>query len=506
MEYEHLDFKEALLYLGEKAGVDTTNIKLVKKDNHLDKYYDIYSLSLKYFQNNLLTKEGEQARNYLSERKITQDVIKEFEIGLSLSTRDDLTKLLEQKSYNIEDLNKIGLSRNNYDIYTDRIMFPLYDINGHPVGFSGRIYKDNNQNKYLNTQETPIFKKGECLYHYHIAKEEVRIKKNLIIMEGFMDVIRASTIGIKNTIALMGTALTKEQIRLIKRLSNNIILCLDGDNPGKEAARKIAETFERENIEVKIVTLTDDDDPDTFILKHGKEKFISYIENAVNYNDYKLKVMRENVNFQSDEEKSNYINSVLKEISNIKDEIRVEIILKKLAKEFDLRYNTLEKRLFSIKKEKPKKQIVKVKKENVHKSKYQQAIEQIIYFMLTNEWVITEVMKENLLVINENMRKLIQEIIYYYKQYGKITIADFYTYLTDKTSLLTSLNEILNGSYQDDLTKEILYLYFKVIKDENLNMQIKQLENKMMQEVDPLEQARVGEEIRKLRIGDNNNG
>lgn len=506
MDFEHLNYKETLAYLGNQVGVDTSGIKILKKDSKYDKFYDMYNLTLKYYQNNLLTKEGQKARDYLKERNIDDNIIKEFEIGLSLNKRDDLTTLLLKKEYNLEDLNKIGLSRNNYDIYNDRIMFPLYDINGKVVGFSGRIYKDNGQNKYLNTQETVIFKKGECLYHYHIAKEEVRLEKSLIIMEGFMDVIRASSIGIKNTIALMGTALTKEQIKLIKRLSNNIILCLDGDDPGKHAAYSIGETFIKENIEVKIVTLSNNDDPDTFILKHGKDKFISYLENAVNFNDYKLKVMRENVNFQSDEEKSNYINNVLSEIATIDDEIRVEIILKKLAKEFDLRYNTLEKRLFSIKKEKPQKDIVKIKKETIHKDKYQQAIEQIIYYMLTNEWVITEVIREKLLVTNDNMRKLVQEIIYYYKHYGKITIADFYTYLTEKETLLISLNEILNSNYQDSLTKEVLYLYFQVIKDENKKQQIKLLEKRLVEEVDPLAQAQIAEEIRRLRIGDNNNG
>ena len=122
-------------------------------------------------------------------------------------------------------LNDIGLSNRDNDIYIDRIMFPLYDLEGNVVAFSGRIYNTKDQSKYINTMETDIFKKGEMLYHYHIAREECRLKKSVIVMEGFMDVIRASTIGIKNTVALMGTALTKEQIALIKRLSNNIKLC-----------------------------------------------------------------------------------------------------------------------------------------------------------------------------------------------------------------------------------------------------------------------------------------
>ena len=116
-------------------------------------------------------------------------IIKEFEIGLSLESKDDLTKLLTGKNYDLATLNKIGLSSDDHDVYNDRIMFPLYDVSGRVVGFSGRIYKDNGQNKYVNTKETEIFKKGELLYHYHIAKEECRLKKSVIIMEGFMKVM-----------------------------------------------------------------------------------------------------------------------------------------------------------------------------------------------------------------------------------------------------------------------------------------------------------------------------
>lgn len=508
MNYENLSFLEVVNYLGEKVGVDTKNIKVKKQDSKYDKYYDIYDLSVKYFQNNLSAEVGTIARNYLQKRGINDDVIKEFQIGLSLKSRDDLTKLLTLKKYNLTDLNTIGLASDNHDIYNNRIMFPLTDPNGRVVGFSGRIYLDDSNNKYVNTKETPIFKKGECLYHYHIAKGEARISKSIIIMEGFMDVIRAHTIGVKNTIALMGTALTNEQIRLIKRLSNNIILCLDGDEPGKNAAYKIGEIFLKENIEVKIITLPNNDDPDSFILKEGKESFLSYIENAVNYNDYKIKVMRENVNFNSVEETSNYINKVIEEISSIDDEVRTEIILKRLAKDFNIGYNTLEKKFLNFKRNNQKQVLhLEIKKASVpRKNKYRKAIEQVIYFMLTNEWVISEVDKARLLISEEDVRILVKEIIYYYKQYGSITIADFITYLSDKEELSVSLNSILACEYEDYVDRETLYLYFKVIKEDTVNRQIKVLERKLKEELDPRKQAIIGNEIRALRIGDNING
>ena len=506
MNYEHMDFKEVLKYLGNRVGINTGNIKITNKTNKYTKLYEAYNLSVKYFQNNLNSSYGTKAKEYLLDRKINENTIKEFEIGLSLDTKDDLTRLLQKKDYDLVTLNRIGLSSDNHDIYNDRIMFPLYDINGRCVAFSGRIYKNVDQNKYLNTKETEIFKKGELLYHYHIAKEECRIKKSVIIMEGFMDVIRASTVGVKNTVALMGTALTKEQINLIKRLSNNIILCLDGDDPGQHATLSIGEALLENNIEAKVIVLPNPEDPDSYILKNGKDSFISLIENAVNFTDYKLRRLKDNVNFTSTEETSKYINSVIEETSKINDEIEREVILKRLAKEFDIGYNTLEMRLNRLLQKKPKKEQVIIPKRIVEKKdKYRKAFEQLFYFMLNNDWVITRVENERLIFPEEVMRSTCSEIIYYYKKYGSINEADFYTYIQDKEKIQNFLNSVLAGNYNEKTTEEELVEYFEVIKEYSKNQEIKRLTNLMKKEIDPLEQAKITEKIRKLRLrlGDN---
>lgn len=504
MNYEHIDFREALRYLGERVGVNVGGIQIKKKTNKFDRLYEAYRFSVKYFQNNLSSSIGKQAKSYLAGRGITDEVIKEFEIGLSLENRNDLTQLLVKKEYDLATLNRIGLSSDDHDIYNDRIMFPLYDVSGNVVGFSGRIYKDNGQNKYLNTKETDIFKKGEMLYHYHIAREECRLKKHVIVMEGFMDVIRANTIGIKNTVALMGTALTKEQINLLKRLSNNIVLCLDGDGPGVHAATSIGEMLLEQGIEVKVVMLPDNDDPDSFILKHGADRFTGLLENAVNFSDFKISKLKENVDFRSDEEKANYINAVLMETSKIDDPIRVEVVLKRLAKEFDLSYNTLEMRFndFKVQKKVPIQQIEVPKNKVIKKDKYSKAVEQILYFMLNNDWAVSQVEKERLIFPSEESRALSSEIIYYYKKYGNINVADFYTYIQDKENILILLSEILAGNYSEKTTKEELFEYFKVVRDYSINQEIKRLTNLMKKEVDPLEQAKIVEKIRKLRIGE----
>ncbi len=506
MNYEHMDFKQALKYLGDRVGINTGNIQIKKKTTKYDKLYEAYQFALKYYQNNLNSNVGKTAKSYLKGRNIGEETIKEFEIGLSLDSKDDLTKLLESKSYDLVTLNKAGLSSDNHDIYNDRIMFPLYDISGRVVGFSGRIYKDNGQNKYLNTKETEIFKKGEMLYHYHIAKEECRKKNTVIVMEGFMDVIRASTIGIKNTVALMGTALTKDQMQLIKRLASTIILCLDGDDPGVHATLSIGEEFQKEGIEAKVVMLPNPEDPDSFILKNGAERFNNLLDSALNYTDFKMLKLKEKVDFRSDEEKANYINRVIEETSKIDDEIRREVILKRLAKEFDIGYNTLEMRMNRLLKNKEEKQAeipFTPKKAVDKKDKYRKAFEQIIYFMLNNDWIITQVEKERLIFPTESMRATCTEIIYYYKQYGVINVADFYTYVQDKENILEFLNSVLAGSYKETTDMKELLEYFRVIREYSEKQEIKRLTNLMKKEVDPIEQAKIVEKIRKLRLGDN---
>ena len=298
--------------------------------------------------------------------------------------------------------------------------------------------------------------------------------------------------------------MTKEQINLLKRLSKNIILCLDGDDAGVKATLNIGNMLFEQGIEVKVISLPNPDDPDTFILNNGKERFQSLIDSAENFTDYRMNQLRKNVNFKSDEELAEYINKVLEETAKISDEIRREVILKRLAKEFDIGYNTLEMRINSlIKKETKQEEVIIPKKSIVKKDKYTKAFEQIIYFMLNNDWIITRVEQERLIFPNESMRSLCNEIIYYYKKNGSINVADFYTYIQDKDNLEKAINIILADNYNESTDEEELKLYFDVVKEYSKKQEIKRLTNLMKKEIDPIEQAKIVEKIRKLRLGDN---
>ena len=171
-------------------------------------------------------------------------------------------------------------------------MFPIWDLSGNVVAFSGRIYNTKDNSKYINTKETDNFKKGKILYNYHIAKEYLKKKDTVIIMEGQMDVIRASTVGINNCIATMGTALTKDHKMVLKNMAKNIILCFDGDAAGEKATLSAIELLEDTGVNIKIVRLPNNMDPDEYILKEGKDSFLYQIKSAMTLIDYKMEILK----------------------------------------------------------------------------------------------------------------------------------------------------------------------------------------------------------------------
>jgi len=505
MNYEHVSFKEALSILANKAGIELKGITIKKNTNKYDKDYEIYDLAHKYYQNNMNSKYAKEAKEYLNNRHIDEDIIKTYKIGLSLDKYEDLTKLLMSKGYNLNKLNDLGLSNNNKDVYVNRIIFPLYDLNGRIVAFSGRRYDGIKENKYVNTKGTEIFKKGETLYNYHIAREFIRSKNEVIVMEGFMAVIRSSVNGIKNVVGLMGTAMTKEQANLISQLSKNVVLCFDGDEPGRIASLENGSVLEDKGCNVKVVELSDNLDPDDYILKNGVDSFKELIKNAITLSDYRIKRLKKNINLSSDLEKTEYINKVLVETSKIKDEIHREFILKNLAKEFEISYNTLEKRLLSLidenvqKEEKKKIVEVSIKPKEVVKDKYYFATNALLYYMFMSKECLEEYDSGKINFLNEDERFLASEISYYKHKYNTVNIADFYTYLNSNEKLRKVLDRVLELEYPDELHEKDLESYIATLKEFQVKEEIKKLKAKLKDEVEVAKQVELMNRIKDLK-------
>lgn len=507
MDYENLSFVEAVKIVGNKVGVkvDVEVPRINKNINEKQKkMFNIYDIANKYYQNQLNTSEGKRAREYLKNRDIDDDIIKEFEIGLS--TKSLLTDLLIKKGYSDKELLESGITSSNndkiYDTFSNRIMFPLYDIEGKVVGFSGRIFDDSDNSKYVNSKESEIFKKSKIIYNYHKAKDYARREKYVIITEGFMDVIALYKRGIKNVVATMGTAITSEHIGLIKKISSNVVLCFDGDNAGEKATISCSNELIKNNIMPKIIRLRDKLDPDDFIKKYGVDKFKEEISNALSYLDYKVNYYKNNTNFDNSEEVSDYIKNVLSELKYENDKVIIEIILKRLSDDTNVSVVTLNNMLKNeiITEVKP----IEEKKKVLVLNKYDKAERRLIFYMLRYPEVIKIYDKNKCFFPTQSFRYLVNEILDYYKKYEQINIADFISHLNDKKELLDALSVVDVMNISDNYSYEEIMDYINLLNDYNIEQEIKRLTNLFKSEINSDKKTELAEKIAKLKVRENN--
>ena len=503
MEYEKVSFYEAVKIVADKIGV-SIDISTSKKENtKKSPLYDIYNIAYKFYQNNLNTVYGKDAKKYLLNRKIDEDVIKNFNIGLSLSD-SELCNALKAKGFKDDDIVSSGVAVQNgnniYDIYKNRIMFPLYDLEGNVVGFSGRIYNQKSESKYINTKETEIFKKGELLYNYHIAKKEARKEKNIIVVEGFMDVIRLSTIGIVNVVATMGTAVTKYQLNLIQKLAPNITLMFDGDKAGEKATNAFIELANGNDSNIKVVRLEDNLDPDEYILTKGKDKMIYNLSHAQSVYDYKLSSYKENIDFNDSKEVSNYINVMIKEFEKIDDDIVREIEIKKLSESTNVSYDLIKSKL----KDSEKKVIIPHKPKNIKINKYEKASKYILYRMINDNNMILYYFNNLSYLPNDTERKLASEIVLFYKKFNSFNLSDFIIYLEDKKELINLVVDISDLKYTEDELNDNIDNYFDVIKESLYNNQIVKLTSELKNESNSVKRMEIAQKIVDLKIKESN--
>ena len=312
MDIKHLNFIEAVKELAKINHMDL-QIDDVKdpKLQEKEKYYALNDLANKLFTRNLLsTNEGQKAIKYLNDRGLDIETIKEFSLGLAPRDGKMLYNLLKESNYLELDMVSCGLVKNNdnnyYDFFTNRIMFPIKDIRGNIIGFSGRTYKDDlNQAKYMNTYESLVFKKNLVLYNLDLAIDSITLNDRIILHEGYMDVIASYRSGLKEVVCSMGTSLTTGQINLIGKYTKNVIICYDSDSAGIKASFRAGELFLKNGFNVNLVKLDKTKDSDEYVKKYGLEayktyflghiiSFIDYVYNEVNLFKY-LKLYKSNL-------------------------------------------------------------------------------------------------------------------------------------------------------------------------------------------------------------------
>ena len=362
MDYEKISFIESVQELAAQLGIDIEYESSPgdEKQSEQEVFYDINTEAAKYFYNNLHNSdEGEIVRKYLQERKIKTQTIKTFGLGYALRGWENFLNFAKENKLDIGKIVELGILIKNddgrhHDRFAGRLIFPIFSPNGRVVAFAGRVLDEREKGaKYLNSPESLIYIKGRILYGLSFAKDEIRKLDKAILVEGYMDLISLFQAGIKNVVAVSGTALTEEQVQLLSRYTKNVVLLFDADTAGIKASMRSIELLLKKDVEVKIAALPGGEDPDSFINNYGKEKFEEIISYAQNFLEYQSGYFEKQGMFNDPAKMTEAIRELVKSAALINDELKRNLLIKTIAKNFSLREILIENELEKIlKKEK----------------------------------------------------------------------------------------------------------------------------------------------------------
>jgi DNA primase len=357
MEYKKISYVEAIQELANQIGISIIYDTYLSEGevSETELLYDLNTETAKYFSDNLLNRqEGEVARKYFEKRKIKIATIRAFGLGYSLPQWDSFINHANNKKLDLSKVLYLGLigkrtDGSHYDKFAGRIIFPIFSPNGRVVAFAGRIL-DNKEGsaKYLNSPESKIYYKGKLLYGLSFSKEEIRRQDFAIIVEGYMDLISLYQSGIKNVIAVSGTALTDDQAQLLGRYTKNVILIFDSDTAGINASVRSIEILLRQDFNIKIASLPASEDPDSFVQKNGKIGFEEIIQRAQNFLEYQTEFYFKQGMFNDPVNTTKAIRELVKPISLINDNLKRTLLIKSLSDKFNLREKLLEAELDNI--------------------------------------------------------------------------------------------------------------------------------------------------------------
>ena len=350
MEHDQLSYPEAIKYLAKKYNIDIIETQLTdnqkEKINEKEKLFIVANKAKDFFKTQLNSTDfGKNvAKNYLTERGFGDQIIDEFEIGCLTDHSYTLKSFLVDNGYEIEDLIKIGLvsSKTKDDIYKSRIIFPIKTISGRTAGFGARTLKSNTKSaKYINSPESEIYNKSKILFGLSKSKNEIVKKDNCFVVEGYTDVMRFHQKGVKNVVSSSGTALSKDQINIIRRLSKNITVIYDSDKAGINATERSVDMILEQGMNINIVLLPENEDPDSFAKNKNESEILNFLnENAVDFIEFKANILNKTLK-NTPSEKAKVINDLIISISKIPDRIKQEIYIRHCSEIMNISEQTL---------------------------------------------------------------------------------------------------------------------------------------------------------------------
>ncbi|UCF64608.1 MAG: DNA primase [bacterium] len=349
MRYEKITFPEALQKLAEEAGIE---LPKAQKDDEKSSEYDRLYRANQFagdFYHQMLLKNLDKLSPYLNRRQISAEVVNYFKLGYIPDSWDLLLQEIERKKIKIEPFLKTGLilqsekdTKKRYDRFRNRLLFPIHNLSGRIVAFGGRALGDDpNSPKYLNSPESPIYNKSQILYGLYYSKDWIRQEDSVIFVEGYMDYLQLFQNDIKHVVATSGTALTEDHAKIIRRYTHNIILCYDADSAGIQAALRGGQILFQENLDVRVLILPEQEDPDSFVKNNGKSAFFALLENASDFFEFKLANLQKSYGKDGVSQKAKIVGELIQSIAAHKDPLKQNFYANLLAQRFNLQENTL---------------------------------------------------------------------------------------------------------------------------------------------------------------------
>lgn len=524
MDLEGYSFAEAAINLANKVNIDLSDYEqptaVSDKNNEASKMQEAHELLKKFYHHLLLnTKEGQPALDYLTNRGFTREIIDKFEIGYALDSWDFATKFLQKRGFRLELMERAGLlvkkedTGTFFDRFRNRVMFPIWDHQGKTIAFSGRVLDKGQEPKYLNSPETIIFNKSKTLYNFHQARLAIRKHQQVVLFEGFADVIAADTADVPNSIGTMGTSLTDEHVKIIRRNVESVVICYDSDNAGLDAALRASSMLGEAGCYVRVATMPNGMDPDDYIRKYGADKFKNDVIGAsLTLMAFKMQYLRKGKNLQDEGDRIRYIEDVIKEISSLEKAVERDHYLRQLSSEFSISLDALKTQQLQYYKSERKKRDNFSSNRNNTKAKptvskhllkaYHNAERYLIAYMLRSRDIAEKIQDQLQAEFNiEEHRAIVTYLYAFYEEGYEPDISTLLTRIHDE-SLKRIVTDIAMMSIEEEVTESVLSDYVKQVLNHKKMSMIKEKESEQLEaerSKDYLKAATIANEIIQMK-------
>ncbi|ASN05205.1 DNA primase [Virgibacillus necropolis] len=528
MEMENFSFFEAMEHLAGRSGISLPKTSRHEESSLSEENQSVlaaYEWLTKLYHHLLrFTKDGKEGYNYFKQRGISEETADIFQLGFAPNDNDFTAEFLKKKGFHQQLLVKAGLvslqeDNKVTDRFRGRIIFPIRNHLGKTIAFGGRTIS-NGEPKYLNSSESELFQKGKLLYNFDLAKKHIRKSSEAVLFEGYMDVISAYQAGVKNAIATLGTSLTTNQAKLLKRYVDTVIICYDGDDAGIEATYKASSILKETGCHVKIARLSDGMDPDDYINAHGDIAFQNdVIKASETYISFYMRYIKRSYNLNLEDDRFKYIAAILKELAMIDSSIEREYYLKEISNEHNITIETLKQEMHTHRKEveqnKDKRQENRYtnRANNNYQTKkllpaFQNAEKQLIAYMLKDAAITDKVQEEIGAAFNMDVHKIIVTHLYaYYEEDHPADVSYFIEKITDQ-DIKNLVIEIAMLYTDDNISDKQINDYIRIIRSENSDVAslkaLKQEQRLAEQQQDPQRALQIGMQIIEIQKQLNN--